>query len=179
MPGITDSGNRRIISLLKTQRSFRFAKLRPKIRGNSLWPGFTFAPPYFLAWKGSRLMEMNRAGRFAAAVVAVLWALTPAVACFLPVGPVAAEELECCHRMAYGCGSSSMASGHTCCQTSPQPNTTISPVQSLSPTRQVSPVVVPQAIVVSVPAASIARRLTLLAASPSEPTPGCSSILRI
>jgi hypothetical protein len=133
----------------------------------------------FSARKAVDLMRMNRLGRFAAAMVAVLWALTPSVACFLPTNAMTAAELECCHKMAFECGSSTMASSHTCCRRSPQPNTGISPVRSFSPMRHAGVAAVPLAAIVIVTPCSIARQLPALDLPLKGPSPGPSSILRI
>ena len=140
---------------------------------------FHSRPLTFLARKAVHLMRMNRVGRFAAAMVAVLWALTPSVACFLPTNAMTAAELECCHKMAYQCGSSTMASSHTCCRTLPQPNSATGSIRSLSPMRHVTGAVAPVAAVVITPAFSIARQLSALDVPPKGQSSACSSILRI
>src|SRR5215471_3974165 len=123
-------------------------------------------------------MHVSRKGALAMLVVTVLWAVTPAIACMIPARPMTQAEHECCKKMAQNCGSSLMPSSHSCCQVHDHDGRVI-PVATYSPTRPFDVAIIPQADVQlsasepSVPGSSV------LEASPPEPSPGCSSILRI
>jgi hypothetical protein len=61
-------------------------------------------------------MKVTRTRAFALLTVAVLWAITPAMACVLPGATMTPAERECCHQMAEQCGSSMMPASHSCCK---------------------------------------------------------------
>ncbi len=111
-------------------------------------------------------------------LTAVLWAVTPAVACFLPMHPMTPAEHECCRKMAQQCGSSLMPSSHSCCQEH-QRDDAVNPVSTYSPTRPFSVAIVPQAAFVLIDSALIAPLSAALEAPPPESSPGCTSVLRI
>jgi hypothetical protein len=112
------------------------------------------------------------------AFVAVLWAVTPAVACLLPTNQMTPAEQECCRKMAQPCGSSSMPSSHSCCQ-GHQRDTVVSPVSKYSSTRPVSVAILPQVAIHVVDATAISLLSPLSEAAPPELSPGSSSVLRI
>lgn len=111
-------------------------------------------------------------------LIAVLWAVTPAVACLLPMHQMTPAEHECCRKMAQQCGSSAMPSGHSCCQ-GHQRDSAINPVSTYSPTRPFSAAIVPQTAFIQIDSASISTLSPALEAPPPESSPGCSSVLRI
>lgn len=129
--------------------------------------------------KSGRLMRVSRAVAFAMVVIAVMWAATPTVACFLPMNTMTAAERECCQKMANQCGSTTMSSSHSCCQTSHQRQSAISPVLTYSPTRHFDVAVIPQIAGAVIHSASISRQLPTLEAPPPEPSPGGRLVLRI
>jgi len=52
----------------------------------------------------STLMRLTRTRAFALLTIALLWAITPAMACVLPGATMTPTERECCHHMAEQCG---------------------------------------------------------------------------
>lgn len=111
-------------------------------------------------------------------LVAVLWAVTPVVACLLPTRPLTPAEHECCRKMAQQCGSSAMSSSHSCCQEHRR-DTAVSPVPTYSPTRPFLAASVPQAAAIPINAASMLSPFLALEAPPPQSPLGCTSILRI
>src|SRR3974377_890253 len=124
-------------------------------------------------------MEMNRAGAFAMALVMVLWAVTPALACVLPGQEMTTAEQECCQKMAGQCGATMMTYSHTCCQHPDDGETSVSPVAKYSVPRYMDVAVLPQAVFVPICSASISGHSLEFSAPQAEASPGCSSILRI
>jgi hypothetical protein len=124
-------------------------------------------------------MEMNRAGTFGMALIMVLWAVTPALACLLPGQEMTTAEQECCQKMAGQCGSAMMPSSHTCCQHADEGETSVSPVAKYSAPRHFTVVVLPLAVVTPICSSSILGHSLELSAPQPEASPGCSSILRI
>src|SRR4051812_37741521 len=123
-------------------------------------------------------MHVSRKGALAMLVVTVLWAVTPAIACMIPVRPMTQAEHECCKKMAEQCGSSAMPSSHSCCQ-GHERNTAVSPVPTYSPSRPFDLAILPQITVLLIAREPILTTSAALAAPPPEASPGCSSILRI
>ena len=111
-------------------------------------------------------------------LVAVLWAVTPVVACLLPTRLLTPAERECCRKMAQQCGSSAMPASHSCCQ-GHQHDTAVSPVTTYSPPRPFIVARVPQTAAVLIDATSMSLRVPGLEAPPPELCPDCTSILRI
>jgi hypothetical protein len=134
---------------------------------------------YLRASRQGTLMQVSRTGALTMTLVTVLWAVTPTVACFLPMPAMSAAERECCHKMAHQCGSAVMPASHSCCQTSHQRDSVISPALTYSPARHFNMVVVPRSAFVPIHSASVSRHFLASEAPPPEPSPGCSSILRI
>jgi hypothetical protein len=124
-------------------------------------------------------MEMNRASAFAMALVMVLWAVTPALACLLPGQEMTTAEQECCQKMAGQCGSAMMPSSHTCCQHPDEGETAVSPVAKYSAPRHFAVAVLPQAVIMPTCSASISGHSLDLSAPQPEASQGCNSILRI
>jgi hypothetical protein len=123
-------------------------------------------------------MHVGCKGALAMLVVTVLWAVTPAIACMIPVRPMTQAEHECCKKMAQQCGSSAMPSSHSCCQ-GHERDTAVSPVPTYSPTRPFDVAMVPQTAVLLIASEPILPTSATLEAPPPEASPGCSSILRI
>jgi len=113
------------------------------------------------------------------ALIMVLWAVTPALACLLPGQQMSTEEQECCQKMAGQCGSAMMPSSHTCCQHPDQRETSVSPEVKYSASRHFTVGVIPQGVIVAICSASISGHSLELSAPEPEASPGCSSILRI
>jgi hypothetical protein len=123
-------------------------------------------------------MDVNRKGALAMLVITVLWAVTPAIACMIPMRPMTHAEHECCKKMKQLCGSSAMPSSHSCCQ-GHERDTAVSPVPTYSPTRPFDVAIVPQTAVLLIASQPILPSSAQLEAPPPEPSPGCSSVLRI
>ena len=123
-------------------------------------------------------MNVIRTRVFALLSIALLWAVTPAMACVLPSMTMTPAERQCCHHMAEKCGSSMMPARHSCCQTRGQSSTVLAP-QAGTLGRQVTVAVLPTAA--SLPALSPekTRFYLLFHGPPPAPSPGCSSVLRI
>ena len=115
----------------------------------------------------------------AMALIMVLWAVTPGLACLLPGQGMTAAEQECCPKMAAQCGSAMMPSSHTCCQHPDERETSVSPVAKYSAPRHFTMAVLPQAVIVPICSASISGHSLELRAPQPEASPGCSSTLRI
>jgi len=111
-------------------------------------------------------------------VIAVLWAVTPAIACLVPMHQMTPAEHECCLKMAQQCGSAVMPSSHSCCQ-GHQRDTAVSPVPSYPPNRPFALAIVPPSSIVLVDSAVTSPISPALEAPPTESSPGCRSVLRI
>jgi RsiW-degrading membrane proteinase PrsW (M82 family) len=112
--------------------------------------------------KSSTLMTVTKTRAFALLTIALLWAITPAMACVLPGATMTPAERECCHHMAEQCGSSMMPASHSCCKAQGPTNT-----------------VLPQALLGALTAVAVRFHLSFLHAPPPEPSPGYNSVLRI
>jgi hypothetical protein len=123
-------------------------------------------------------MQVSRKGALTMLVVTVLWAVTPAIACMIPVRPMTQAEHECCKKMAQQCGSSAMPSSHSCCQ-GHERDTAVSPVPTYSPTRPFDVAIVPQTAILLIASEPTPQTSAALEAPPPEASPGCRSILRI
>src|SRR5262252_3355961 len=123
-------------------------------------------------------MQVSRKGALAMLVITVLWAVTPAIACMIPMRPMTQAEHECCKRMAQQCGSSAMPSSHSCCQ-GHERETAVSPVPTYSPMRPFDVAIVRQTAVLLIANEPILPTSAELEAPPPEASPACSSILRI
>ena len=123
-------------------------------------------------------MQVSRKGALAMLVITVLWAVTPAIACMIPLRPMTQAEHECCKKMAQQCGSSAMPSSHSCCQGHEREGA-VSPVPTYSATRPFDVAIIPQTAVLLIASEPILPASAALEASPPEAFPGCSSILRI
>ena len=128
--------------------------------------------------KSGRLMRVNRAGALTMTMVAVLWAVTPAIACLVPMHQMTPGEHECCRKMAQQCGSSVMPSSHSCCQ-GHQRETAVSPVSSYPPSRPFALTIVLPSSIVFAGSALTSPLSPALEAPPPESSPGCRSVLRI
>jgi len=129
--------------------------------------------------KRGRLMRVTRIRAFALLTIALLWAITPAMACVLPGATMTPAEQECCHRMAELCGSSMMPASHACCKAQGPTNTVLPQVQA-GPVRPLTIAVIPPVASLGALASVTVRcHLSFLHAPPPEPSPGCNSILRI
>ena len=123
-------------------------------------------------------MQVSRKGTLAMLVITVLWAVTPAIACMIPLRPMTQAEHECCKKMAQQCGSSAMPSSHSCCQGHEREGA-VSPVPTYSPTRPFDVALIPQTAVLLITSEPTLHSSAVLEAPPPEASPGCSSILRI
>ena len=112
------------------------------------------------------------------ALIAVLWAVTPALACLVPTHHMTPAEHACCLKMAQQCGSSAMPSSHSCCQAR-QRDTAISPVPSYPPNRPFVLAIVPSASIALVDSALTFASLPAMETPPPESSPGSISVLRI
>jgi hypothetical protein len=112
--------------------------------------------------------------------VALLWAATPAVACFLPSPELTAAEKECCHQMGGECGNSAMPSSHSCCKAPAQHDTVVTQAVGFSLLRHGALALSPSTVsLVSFSAETPLSRISFIHAPPPEPSPGSSPILRI
>ena len=128
--------------------------------------------------KSGTLMGVSRTGALMMTFVAVLWAVTPAIACLVPMQQLTPAERECCRKMAQQCGSSVMPSSHSCCQ-GHQRDTSVSPVPTYASTRPFSVAIVPKTSIILIDSAATLPLSPALEAPPPESSPGCSSVLRI
>jgi hypothetical protein len=124
------------------------------------------------------MMRVSKVGALAMTVIAVLWAVTPAIACLVPVQQMTPAEHECCRKMAQQCGSSVMPSSHSCCQ-GHQRETAVSPVSSYPPSRPFALTIVLPSSIVLAGSALTSPLSPVLEAPPPESSPGCRSVLRI
>jgi hypothetical protein len=111
-------------------------------------------------------------------LIAVLWAVTPAIACLVPMHQMTPAEHECCRKMAQQCGSSVMPSNHSCCH-GHQRDTAVSPVPTYPPNRPFALAIVPPSIIVPIDSARASSLSPALEAPPPTSSPGCISVLRI
>src|SRR5437660_928710 len=125
-------------------------------------------------------MRVTRTRGYALLTIALLWAITPAMACVLPGATMTPAERECCHHMADRCGSSMMPASHSCCKAHGPTNTVLLQAQAAGPVRPLTVAVIPAVRSLgALPAVSVLRNLSFLHAPPPEPSPGCNSVLRI
>ena len=97
-------------------------------------------------------MRVSKSGALAMTAIAVLWAVTPAIACLVQMHPMTPAEHECCLKMAQQCGSSVMPPSHSCCQ-GHQRDTAVSPVPTYPPKRPFAVAIVPPSSIVLVDSA--------------------------
>jgi hypothetical protein len=98
---------------------------------------------FIAAGESSTLVRVTRIRAFALLTIALLWAITPAMACVLPGATMTPAERECCHHMAEQCGSSMMPASHSCCQTQRPTNTVLPQAQAAGPIRPLTIAVIP------------------------------------
>jgi hypothetical protein len=67
-------------------------------------------------------MLMRLAAKAGVAILALLLAALPVMACVTPGTTMTPAERECCKRMAEQCGHSGMAKSHGCCQIQASPS---------------------------------------------------------
>ena len=129
--------------------------------------------------KRSTLMRVTRVRAFALLTIALLWAITPAMACVLPGATITPAERECCHHMAEQCGSSMMPASHSCCKAQGPTNTVLPQALATGPIRPLTIAVIPPvASLGALTAVTIRVHLSFLHAPP-PPSPGYNSVLRI
>src|SRR5215470_5221526 len=119
-------------------------------------------------------MQVSRKGALTMLVITVLWAVTPAIACLIPLRPMTQAEHECCKKMAQQCGSSAMPSSHSCCQ-GHERDTAVSPVPTYSRARPFNTAIVPQAAILLIASEPTLPTSAALEAPPPEASPGCNS----
>jgi hypothetical protein len=130
--------------------------------------------------ESSTLMKVTRIRAFALLTIALLWAITPAMACVLPGATMTPAERECCHHMAEQCGSSMMPASHSCCKAQGPTNTVLPQAQAAGPFRPLTIAVIPAvASLGALPTVTVRCHLSFLHAPPPKPSPGCNSVLRI
>src|SRR4029077_17978752 len=114
-------------------------------------------------------MRMTRIRAFVLLAIALLWAITPAMACVLPAATMTPAERECCHHMADQCGSSMMPANHSCCKAEGPTNTVLPQEEAAGPTRAHTIAVVPPAAALgALPAVTVRAHLAFLHAPPPE-----------
>lgn len=123
-------------------------------------------------------MHVSRKGTLMMLVVTVLWAVTPAIACMIPMRPMTQAEHECCKKMAQQCRSSAMPSSHSCCQGHKREGA-VNPVSTYSPTRPFGVAIVLRMAVVLISSESSLPSSIALEAPPPQASTDCSSILRV
>jgi hypothetical protein len=67
-------------------------------------------------------MLVSLAAKAVVAILAMLLAALPVMACVIPGTTMTSAERECCKRMAEQCGHSGMAKSHGCCQIQASPS---------------------------------------------------------
>jgi hypothetical protein len=127
-----------------------------------------------------RLVRVNRIRTAVVLGAVLLWAATPAMACFLPGFVPTDAERECCHHMAGHCGQSMMPASHSCCQAPAHPETVVEKGQANLPLKNVVAAVpaTPHIQGPSDPATSL-RSLAFFESPPDLPPFCSSSVLRI
>jgi hypothetical protein len=134
----------------------------------------------FAVLRKRTLMRVTRTRAFALLAIALLWAVTPAMACVLPGATMTPAERECCHHMAEQCGSTMMPASHSCCKAQGPTNTVLPQAQAAGPVRPFTIAVIPPvASLGASPVVTVRCHLSFLHAPPPEPSPGCNSVLRI
>src|SRR5690349_6426730 len=123
-------------------------------------------------------MIVSKPGAVTMTLIAVLWAVTPAIACLVPMHQTTLAEHECCLKMAQQCGSSVMPSSHSCCQ-GHQRDTAVSPVPTYPPNRPFALAIAPPSTIVPVDSALTLPLSPALEAPPPTSSPGDTSVLRI
>ena len=126
------------------------------------------------------LMNMKLGRGFALLVIVLVWAMTPAVACASQGSSLTPAERECCMQMAEHCDSTMMPASHSCCRAPANRNATLNAGQTAAPVRQFVALIVPVAVPTpALPAIAPHAMFSWLHSPPSEPSAGCSSVLRI
>ncbi len=123
-------------------------------------------------------MQVSRKGALTMLVATVLWAVTPAIACMIPLRPMTQAEHECCKKMAQQCGSSAMPSSHSCCQ-GRECERAVSPALTYSSRRPFDVTIIPETPVLLIASKPILPASAALEAPPPEASPGFSFILRV
>ena len=120
----------------------------------------------------SKLMRMTRTRGFALLTIALLWAVTPAVACVLPGATMTPAERECCHHMAEQCGSTRMPASHSCCKAQGPTNTVLPQALTAGPIRPLTIAVIPPvASLATLPAAQCAATFRFFMHHPQNHLP--------
>jgi hypothetical protein len=125
-------------------------------------------------------MRVTRIRAFVLLTIALLWAITPAMACVLPGATMTPAERECCHHMAEQCGSSMMPASHSCCKAQGPTNNILLQAQSAGPVRPLTIALMPRvAPLGTLLVVTVRFHLSFLHAPPPEPSPGYNSVLKI
>jgi len=124
-------------------------------------------------------MSVKRGRTFALLVIVLVWAMTPVVACALEGSAQTPAERECCMHMAEHCDSTMMPASHSCCRAPANRNATLTAGQTAAPVRQFVAIVPVASPAPELPALAPHAVFSWLHSPPSEPSAGCSSVLRI
>lgn len=106
--------------------------------------------------------------------VAVLWALVPQIACFMPDSMMTQAEKDCCKDMASNCSGPDMS--HECCQTVARPDagTVAKMIRNVSPDFAVVGRTIDTA---ASPLVAVSRRLSILNSHAPPDDPEASSVI--
>ena len=127
-----------------------------------------------------QIMRMTRTRAFALLTIALLWAITPALACVLRGATLTVAEQKCCQHMAEQCGSPMMPASHSCCKAQGPTNNVFPQALTAGPNRPLTvAVIAPIASLATLPAVTVRSHLSFLHAPPPEPSPGSNGVLRI
>jgi hypothetical protein len=126
----------------------------------------------------STMMRVSKAGALTMTFIAVLWAVTPAIACLVPTQQMTPSEHACCVKMAQQCGSSAMPASHSCCL-GHRRDSAVSPVPSYAPNRPLALAIVPPSFILLIDFQLTSPMSEALEAPPPESSSGGISVLRI
>jgi len=110
----------------------------------------------------------------------LLWAVTPAMACWLPGFAPPPAESECCHHRAGHCGQSAMPASHTCCQAPNRPAALVVQAPANLPLKNtIAALPTTTHTHLSAVIAASSRCLAFFESPPGQTTSCSSSVLRI
>lgn len=126
-----------------------------------------------------KVMNMHRVRTGVVLGTVLFWALTPAMACFLPGTAPTPAEMKCCHDMAAHCGKAAMPSSHSCCRVPARPETIVVQGQGNLPLKDLFVATPPKAVSLSELRAAGDASLASSESPPGIPSSSSSSVLRI